>query len=106
MPRTAYWDVERTCYFLEGLGARFSRSRGNIPSTTVYEFCVDKLNERYGPGSYNVESLRSKFQRMKTAYKIYCRVSTNIGLGWDKETQTVSCPEELIKDFAKVIFST
>ena len=91
---------------MELLGEHFSSSRGTIPPTSLYESIVGKLNVSYGSGSYNVESLRSKFQRMKGDYKIYCRVSTNTGLGWDEETQTVSCPEKLIKDFVKLIFST
>ena len=105
MPKIVTWDVESTRYYLELLGARFSCSRGTIPPTYVYEYIVSKLNNKYGPGSYNVESLRSKFQRMKGDYKIYCGVSTNIGLGWDEETQTVNCPNHIIVDYAKVIFT-
>ena len=105
MPKTIRWDVESTRYFLELLGACFNRSRGTINSTTVYESVVDKLNEMYGSNSYNVESLRSKFQWMKGDYRIYCGDSTNTGLGWDEETQTVNCPEHMIIDYAKVIFT-
>ena len=106
MPMNVFWDVERTRYFLELLGARFNCSRGGIPSTAVYRACVEKLFERYGPDSYNLDSLRSKFQRMKKHYKIYCRVSTNTGLSWDEETQTVTAPDTLIKEFAQVISNT
>ena len=98
--------MEHTRYFLEVLGACFSRSRGSIPSTVVYEACLDKLNERYGPGSYTLDSLRSKFQRMKKHYRIYCKVSTNTGLGWDEETQTIVAPEEVIIQFVEVITYT
>ena len=106
MPRQVYWDVERTRSFLEILGACYNNSRGGIPPTPVYEECVRKLCEIYGPESYNIESLRSKFQRMKTHYKIYVNISTNIGLGWDEETQNVVAPAHVIKEFTKVISST
>ena len=42
---------------------------------------------------------------MKGNYKIYYGVSTNTGLGWDEETQTVNCPDHIVKDYVKVIFS-
>ena len=90
---------------MELLGECFSCSRETIPLTSLYEYIVGKLNDRYGPGSYNVESLQSKFQRMKVYYKIYCGVSTNIGLGWDEETQTINCPNHFVKDYVKVIFT-
>lgn len=106
MPRIAYWDMECTRYFLKVLGARFSHSRGSIPSTAVYDACANKMNERYRAGSYTLDSLRSKFQRMKRHYKIYYRVLTNTGLGWDEKTQTVVAPKELIKQFAEVIICT
>ena len=106
MPKTTYWDDETTAYFLELLGERFSRTRGKIPSTAVYQACVKKMCERYGIGEYTVDSLRSKFQRMKQRYKIYVKVSTNTGIGWDEETQTVVAPDHVIKDFAKVITYT
>ena len=105
MPKTVSWDLESTRYYMELLGEHFSCSRGTITPTSVYEYIVGKLNDKYGFGSYNVETLRSKFQRMKGDYKIYCGVSTNTSLGWDEETQTVNCPEHVVLEYAKVIFT-
>ncbi len=62
--------------------------------------------ERFGVGEYIVDALRSKYQRMKKRYRIYLRVSTNTGIGWDEESQTCLAPLEAIKDFAHVITPT
>ena len=74
-----------------------------IPPISLYVSIFGKLNDKYGPDSYNVESLRSKFQRIKVDYKIYSVIITNSGLNWDKETKTVNCSPQYKKDYAKGI---
>ena len=106
MPKTTYWDDETTAYFLELLGERFSRTPYKIPSTLVYQACVSKMSERYGPSEYIVDALRSKYQRMKKRYRIYVKVSTNTGIGWDEDTKTCVVLDDVIKDFAKLITFT
>ena len=59
--------------------------------------------ERYGSGEYTVPVLRTKYQRMKKRYRIYVKVSTSTGIGWDEESQTCHAPPEIIKAFAQVI---
>ena len=106
MPKIVSLELESTRYFfLELLSEGFSYSHRIIPPTSLYVYIVGKLNDKYGASSYNVESLRSKFQRMKGDYKIYYGVSTNTDFGWNEETQTINCHEHVILDYAKVIFT-
>ena len=105
MPKNVSWDLESTRYFLELLSEGFSYSHVTIPPTSLYVYVVGKLNDKYRAGSYNVESLRSKFQRMKFDYKIYASVSTNTSLGWDEETQTINYLEHVAIEYIKVIFT-
>ena len=106
MPKTTYWDEGTTAYFLELLGEHFSGTPCKIPSTPLYQACVNKMCEMYGPGEYTMDALRSKYQRMKKRYRIYVKGSTNTGIDWDEETQTCIAPDDVIIDFAKVITST
>ena len=103
MPKNTYWDDERTAHFLELIAECFSHKTSKTPSTLMYQQWAAKMCERYGPDEYSVPRLRSKYQRMKKRYRIYLRVSTNTGIGWDEESQTCLSPLEIIKDFAQVI---
>ena len=106
MPKNTFWDDERTAHFLELIAKSFSRRTSKTPSTPMYQWWATKMCERYGPDEYSVPGLRTKYQRMKKRYKIYLRVSTNTGIGWDEESQTCLAPIEVIKDFAQVITPT
>ena len=106
MPKNTHWDDERTAHFLELIAKTFSRKTRKTPSTPMYQHWAAIMCERYGLGEYSVPGLRTKYQRMKKCYRIYVRVSTNTGIGWDEESQTCVAPPEIIKDFAKVITST
>ena len=103
MPKNTFWDDERTAHFLELIAKSFSRRTSKTPSTPMYQRWATKMCERYGPGEYSVPGLRTKYQRMKKRYRIYLRVSTNTGIGWDEESQTCLAPPKIIKDFAQVI---
>lgn len=106
MTRTVNWDVESTRYFLELLSDGFNMSHGTIPPPSLYARINSKLNERYGPDSYNLAGLRSKFQRCKGQYRVFLPYTTATGLGWDEETQTINAPEHVILQHANVSYTS
>ena len=103
MPKHTDWDDERTAYFLELIAESYSRTTSKKPSSPLYVHWAAKMCERFGTGEYTVPVLQTKIQRMRKRYRIYVRVSTSTGIGWDEESQTCQAPPDIIKDFAQVI---
>ena len=103
MPKHTDWDDERTAYFLELIAESYSRTTSKKPSSPLYVHWAAKMCERFGTGEYTMPVLQTKIQRMRKRYRIYVRVSTSTGIGWDEESQTYLAPPEIIKDFAQVI---
>lgn len=52
---------------------------------------------------FNIVNVRSKFQLMKKAYKLYMELQRNTGLGWDEDKQEVTCDEEYWNKFKAIL---
>ena len=95
------WMKDSTYDYLLMLSTMFKPELGLHPTAKTYSIISNKLSVKY-QDNYDVESLKSKFHRMRKDYKGYLLVQSHTGLGWDEATQTVSCPNAVKQHFIEV----
>ena len=102
MPKYASWKMDQTHDSLEMFSNNFSCTRGTTLPNSMYVSIVDFLNGKYSPGSYDLDSQISKYQRMKGYYKANTTLLKNTSLSWDEETKTVTCWDKYLSNFKVV----